>query len=87
MDALSCVAEEQVDLLLSDLHMPHAGDGFTVVSAMRHTHPQASDTGAQWLSAPEEPELFLCAQKAWVSRVMTGAGHRSLAEDELYHRA
>ena len=21
--------------------MPHAGDGFTVVSAMRHTHPQA----------------------------------------------
>ena len=28
-------------LLLSDLHMPHAGDGFTVVSAMRHTHPKA----------------------------------------------
>ena len=21
--------------------MPHAGDGFTVVSAMRHTHPEA----------------------------------------------
>jgi hypothetical protein len=29
------------DVLLSDLHMPHAGDGFTVVSAMRHTHPKA----------------------------------------------
>jgi hypothetical protein len=23
------------------LHMPDAGDGFTVVSAMRHTHPHA----------------------------------------------
>jgi DNA-binding response OmpR family regulator len=29
------------DVLLSDLHMPNAGDGFTVVSAMRHTHPEA----------------------------------------------
>ena len=40
-EALSCIAAESFDVLLSDLHMPHAGDGFTVVSAMRHTHPQA----------------------------------------------
>jgi len=40
-DALRCIATEAFDGLLSDLHMPHAGDGFTVVSAMRHTHPQA----------------------------------------------
>src|SRR6202158_1224140 len=40
-DALSRIAAENFDALLSDLHMPHAGDGFTVVSAMRHTHPQA----------------------------------------------
>jgi CheY-like chemotaxis protein len=40
-DALRCIATESFDALLSDLHMPHAGDGFTVVSAMRHTHPQA----------------------------------------------
>jgi CheY-like chemotaxis protein len=40
-DALSRIAEENFDVLLSDLHMPHAGDGFTVVSAMRHTHPHA----------------------------------------------
>jgi CheY-like chemotaxis protein len=40
-DALSRIAEESFDVLLSDLHMPHAGDGFTVVSAMRHTHPHA----------------------------------------------
>src|ERR1700684_479650 len=40
-DALHYIATETFDVLLSDLHMPHAGDGFTVVSAMRHTHPQA----------------------------------------------
>src|SRR5271165_6262773 len=40
-EALSCIATEDFDVLLSDLHMPQAGDGFTVVSAMRHTHPEA----------------------------------------------
>jgi DNA-binding response OmpR family regulator len=29
------------DVLLSDLHMPGAGDGLTVVSAMRHANPHA----------------------------------------------
>ena len=41
-DALRYIATENFDALLSDLHMPHAGDGFTVVSAMRHTHPKAA---------------------------------------------
>ncbi|MFZ2085796.1 MAG: response regulator [Candidatus Sulfotelmatobacter sp.] len=40
-EALGRIASEDFDALLSDLHMPHAGDGFTVVSAMRHTHPEA----------------------------------------------
>ena len=40
-EALNRIAAEDFDALLSDLHMPHAGDGFTVVSAMRHTHPNA----------------------------------------------
>jgi len=40
-DALKHIATEHFDVLLSDLHMPLAGDGFTVVSAMRHTHPKA----------------------------------------------
>lgn len=40
-EALSRIAAEDFDVLLSDLHMPQAGDGFTVVSAMRHTHPKA----------------------------------------------
>ena len=40
-DALRLIATETSDVLLSDLHMPLAGDGFTLVSAMRHTHPNA----------------------------------------------
>jgi DNA-binding NtrC family response regulator len=40
-EALTRIANEKFDVLLSDLHLPQAGDGFTVVSAMRHTHPDA----------------------------------------------
>jgi len=40
-DALKHIATEKFDVLLSDLHMPLAGDGFTLVSAMRRTHPDA----------------------------------------------
>jgi CheY-like chemotaxis protein len=40
-EALCCIAAWNFEILVSDLHMPHAGDGFTVVSAMRHTHPKA----------------------------------------------
>ena len=40
-EALQFIASEQFDVLLCDLHMPGAGDGFTVVSAMRHTNPKA----------------------------------------------
>ena len=40
-DALKLISAETFDVLLSDLHMPHAGDGLTVVSAMRHSHPRA----------------------------------------------
>ena len=38
-EALSSIVTQEFDVLLSDLHMPDAGDGFTVVSAMRRTHP------------------------------------------------
>ncbi len=40
-EALRLISTEKFDVLLSDLHMPDAGDGFTVVSAMRHAHPNA----------------------------------------------
>jgi len=38
---LSLIAEEQFDVLLSDLDLPRAGDGLALVGAMRNTHPQA----------------------------------------------
>jgi ActR/RegA family two-component response regulator len=40
-EAIHLIDTEPFDVLLSDLHMPGAGDGFTVISAMRHKHPQA----------------------------------------------
>jgi DNA-binding response OmpR family regulator len=40
-DALKLISSNVYDVLLSDLHMPGAGDGLTVVSAMRHANPKA----------------------------------------------
>ncbi len=40
-EALRLISIENFDMLLSDLHMPDACDGFTVVNAMRHTQPNA----------------------------------------------
>ena len=39
--ALKLISSEPYDVLLSDLHMPRAGDGLTVISAMRHLNPNA----------------------------------------------
>ncbi len=40
-EALRLIASRGYDVLLTDLHMPGAGDGLTVISAMRHINPQA----------------------------------------------
>jgi CheY-like chemotaxis protein len=40
-DALKHITAQKYDVLVSDLHMPGAGDGLTVVSAMRHANPDA----------------------------------------------
>ena len=40
-EALRRIATEKFDVLITDLHMPDPGDGFTVVSAMRHSQPNA----------------------------------------------
>ncbi|MGA2950322.1 MAG: response regulator [Candidatus Sulfotelmatobacter sp.] len=40
-EALKRIATESFQVLITDLHMPNAGDGFTVISAMRHSHPSA----------------------------------------------
>jgi CheY-like chemotaxis protein len=39
-DALKLISSERYDVLLSDLHMPGAADGLTVISAMRHVNPK-----------------------------------------------
>src|ERR1700730_16964966 len=40
-EALKCIATETFEVLITDLHMPNPGDGFTVISAMRHSQPTA----------------------------------------------
>ncbi|HXC94596.1 MAG TPA: response regulator [Edaphobacter sp.] len=40
-EALKFISLYKYDVLLTDLHMPGPGDGLTVVSAMRHSNPEA----------------------------------------------
>jgi DNA-binding response OmpR family regulator len=40
-EALRLIGSDTFDVLVSDLHMPHEGDGLTVVSAMRHSNAKA----------------------------------------------
>jgi DNA-binding response OmpR family regulator len=40
-EALRRITTESFDVLITDLHMPNPGDGFTVVTAMRHSQPEA----------------------------------------------
>jgi len=40
-EALRHITTERFDVLLTDLHMPNPGDGFTVITAMRHSQPAA----------------------------------------------
>jgi ActR/RegA family two-component response regulator len=40
-ESLACVTAERFAALICDLHLPSAGDGFTLVNAMHHCHPQA----------------------------------------------
>jgi DNA-binding NtrC family response regulator len=39
--ALTHIATESFDVLITDLHVPDPGDGLTVISAMRHSQPNA----------------------------------------------
>jgi CheY-like chemotaxis protein len=50
---LGRIAAEHFDVLLSDFHMPQAGDGFTVISAMQRHHPEAVT-----LALSGYPELY-----------------------------
>lgn len=61
-DALGHIAAEKFDVLLSDLHLPLAGDGFTLVSAMRHTHPDALTMILSGYPAVEEAMSAILSQ-------------------------
>jgi ActR/RegA family two-component response regulator len=61
-DALGHIAAETFDVLLSDLHLPLAGDGFTLVSAMRHTHPRALTVVLSGYPALDEAMSAILAQ-------------------------
>jgi DNA-binding NtrC family response regulator len=41
-EALKLITTEPFDVLVTDLHMPNPADGFTVVTAMRHSQPNAT---------------------------------------------
>jgi DNA-binding response OmpR family regulator len=61
-DALRHISTESFDVLLSDLHLPLAGDGFTLVSAMRHTHPHALTVVLSGYPALEEAMSAILSQ-------------------------
>jgi DNA-binding NtrC family response regulator len=39
IEALKQIATQSFDVLITDLHIPEPGDGFAVVTAMRHCQP------------------------------------------------
>jgi YesN/AraC family two-component response regulator len=41
VEALKFISTESFDVLITDLHMPNPSDGFAVVTAMRHSQPNA----------------------------------------------
>jgi hypothetical protein len=49
---LKLINSQRFDVLLTDLHMPGAGEGVTVVSAMRHVSPQVYARGFRMTSRP-----------------------------------
>src|ERR1700693_3663285 len=74
-DALRLIATETFDVLLSDLHMPLAGDGFTLVSAMRHTHPEALTVVVSGYPALDEAMSAILSQadEIFVKPIRIGA--------------
>ena len=49
-DALNHIVTQSFDVLITDLHMSDAGDGFAVVTAMRHAQPPGVDPGGERVS-------------------------------------
>ncbi|MGB6385445.1 MAG: response regulator [Terriglobales bacterium] len=91
-DALRLIATETFDVLLSDLHLPLAGDGFTLVSAMRHTHPHALTVILSGYPAVDEAMSAILAQadEIFTKPIRIGALkeliHKRLAEPHTIKR-
>ena len=58
-EALRRIATESFDVLITDLHMPEPGDGFTVVSAMRHSQPTGLICEDSRVAGPRSPSGWL----------------------------
>jgi CheY-like chemotaxis protein len=87
-DALSHIAAEKFDVLVSDLHMPGAGDGFTVVSAMHHTHPHAATVVLSGYPALEEALYAIRTQADEILvKPVEIASLRQLIREKLAHPA
>jgi CheY-like chemotaxis protein len=87
-EALTRIANEKFDVLLSDLHLPQAGDGFTVVSAMRHTHPDAVTLVLSGYPALEEGLAAIRLQADEVlCKPIEIASLRKLIHEKLEHPA
>jgi YesN/AraC family two-component response regulator len=67
VEALKLINSERYDVLLTDLHMPGAGDGLTVVSAMRHVNPT---TVTMLLSSFPEMEVAALAIRSQTDDIL-----------------
>jgi CheY-like chemotaxis protein len=61
-EALGRISSEKFDVLISDLHMPEACDGFTVFSVMRRKQPEALTLLLGGYSALQEAASAIVAQ-------------------------
>jgi CheY-like chemotaxis protein len=82
MGALSRIAAEHFDLILSDLHMPYAGDGFTIVGTMRHAPPQAVTVVLSSYPVPEEALSYvpLLADETLVRMIQIASVRKLICE-------
>jgi CheY-like chemotaxis protein len=62
-EALKRISSERYDVLLSDLHMPGAADGLTVIRSMRHLNPNAIASGGQWNAMSRSPSSISFLRK------------------------
>ena len=85
-EALRLISTEKFDVLLSDLHLPDAGDGLTVVSAMRHAHPEAVTLVQSGYPAMQEAMTAILLQADEILAKPVGMGEIvEIIEKKLSH--